>query len=277
MKANNYILKILLLALMFIGVSDLSAQQSDAQQDLQQLIEAVKVKIQGGAQDAEGLADELAQFDALLLKYADNRSDDVAEILFMKAMLYVQLLKDPDTAIALMEKLQVEFPESEQAKKSDKVIQSIKDYAASLQIQRSLVEQGMFPAFAVNDLEGEPLSLDQYKGKVVLIDFWATWCGPCINELPNVLQAYTKYHKDGFDIIGISLDKDRNKLTQFIQKEKMPWRQYFDGQGWQNSLAKKYGVNSIPATYLLDGEGRIIGVDLRGSALEDAVASALAQ
>jgi thiol-disulfide isomerase/thioredoxin len=111
----------------------------------------------------------------------------------------------------------------------------------------------------------------------VLVDFWATWCGPCVGELPNVLKTYEKHHADGFDIIGISLDQDKAKLTSFTKEKNMTWRQYFDGQVWQNKLAVKYGVNSIPATYLLDGEGKIIAKDLRGEALEEAVTRALAK
>jgi hypothetical protein len=93
--------------------------------------------------------------------------------------------------------------------------------------------------------------------------------------LPNVLKTYEKHHDKGFEIIGISLDQDKQKLTSFTESKKMPWVQYFDGKGWQNKLASKYGIKSIPATYLLDGQGKIIAKDLRGEALEAAVAKAL--
>ncbi len=134
-----------------------------------------------------------------------------------------------------------------------------------------------FPDFAEQDLAGNPLAIANYKGKVVLVDFWATWCVPCVAELPNVLAVYEKYHAKGFEVIGISLDKDKTALTSFIQKKKMPWPQYFDGQGWNNKLAAKYGISSIPATYLLNGGGKILGQDLRGDALDAAIAKALAK
>ena len=127
------------------------------------------------------------------------------------------------------------------------------------------------PDFQVTDLDGKPLSVASYKGKVVMIDFWATWCGPCIQELPNLMKAYEKYHGKGFEIIGISLDNEKEKLTTFIKEKNMTWPQYFDGKGWQSDLAAKYGVNSIPATYLLDKEGKIIAKGLRGDALEKAL------
>ena len=96
-----------------------------------------------------------------------------------------------------------------------------------------------------------------------------------MGELPNVLKAYEKYHQKGFEILGVSLDSDKAKLTAFIEKQKMPWQQYFDGKGWGNKLAGKYGVSSIPATYLLDGEGKIIAKNLRGEALEVELAKIL--
>jgi peroxiredoxin len=133
----------------------------------------------------------------------------------------------------------------------------------------------VFPDFDEKDLANKPLSVGNYKGKVVLVDFWATWCGPCVGELPNVLKTYEKYHSKGFEIVGISLDSDKTKLTSFMETKKMTWQQYFDGKGWGNKLAGKYGVGSIPATFLLDREGKIIAKNLRGEALEAEVGKIL--
>src|SRR6476619_559483 len=132
-----------------------------------------------------------------------------------------------------------------------------------------------FPDFNETDINGKPVSVANYKGKVVLVDFWATWCGPCVAELPNVLKAYQKYHDKGFEILGISLDQDKEKLTGFTKEKNMTWQQYFDGKGWQSKLGAKYGINSMPATFLLDKDGKIIGKDLRGEALEQALANTL--
>jgi thiol-disulfide isomerase/thioredoxin len=133
-----------------------------------------------------------------------------------------------------------------------------------------------FPDFNVNDLNGSPLSVSGARGKVLLVDFWATWCGPCRGEMPNVIAAYQKYHASGFDVIGVSLDEDRNSLTSYAATQGLAWPQYFDGQGWDNKLAKRYGVHSIPTNFLLDRNGIILGEGLRGGNLDAAVNAALA-
>ena len=126
-------------------------------------------------------------------------------------------------------------------------------------------------------LEGEPLSLDSYKGKVVLLDFWATWCGPCIGELPNLQTAYKTYNPKGFDIIGISLDEDEEALRSFVKEKAMAWPEIFDGKGWEAGDAKTYGVRAIPFTLLIGKDGNIAAVNPRGAALEPAIKAALAK
>ncbi len=132
-------------------------------------------------------------------------------------------------------------------------------------------------AIATADLNGRPISLDQYKGKVVLMDFWATWCGPCVGEMPNVIAAYKKYHAQGFDVVGISLDQDKGALTSFLRQNKMPWRQVFDGKGWGSVVPRRYGVVAIPFGLLLNRDGTIAAVEVRGEALPAAIKVALAR
>jgi peroxiredoxin len=133
-----------------------------------------------------------------------------------------------------------------------------------------------FP-FSVKDISGKTQSLADYKGKVVLLDFWATWCVPCKVEMPNVIRVHKKFNKQGFEIIGISLDNDRAALDKFIEANGMTWPQIFDGRGWQSGVAEKYKIRAIPATYLIDKQGKIRYRSIRGAELEKAVARLVAE
>jgi thiol-disulfide isomerase/thioredoxin len=131
--------------------------------------------------------------------------------------------------------------------------------------------------FQVTTIKGERLSLEQYKGKVVLLDFWATWCVPCRQEMPNVINVYEKYNKKGFEIVGISLDRSRDDLDRYLDKYDVEWPQYFDGKFWKNDVATLYGIQSIPATFLIDKKGLIRYKSLRGRQLQSAVEELLAE
>jgi len=122
------------------------------------------------------------------------------------------------------------------------------------------------PALEGKDLQGNPVDLAQFKGKVVLIDFWATWCQPCVAALPDLIETYKTYRGAGFEIVGISLDQDKEALTRFLKMQPIPWRIVLDGKGPTSSNALKYGVSAIPAAFLVDGSGRITfaGPTVRG-------------
>jgi thiol-disulfide isomerase/thioredoxin len=132
------------------------------------------------------------------------------------------------------------------------------------------------PDFSVTSLTGENISLSKLKGKVVLIDFWATWCGPCRQEMPVVKKIWEKHKNNNFTIIGISLDMDREPLDNYIKTKGISWPQYYDGLGWRNKVAQLYRVTGIPFTVLLDKNGEVAGVGLRGQTLESKIEQLIA-
>jgi len=107
-------------------------------------------------------------------------------------------------------------------------------------------------------VDGSQVDLSAMRGKVVLVDFWATWCGPCKAEVPNVVDTYKKFHDKGFEVVGISLDQSKDSLTKYIAENGMTWPQYFDGKGWENSISSGFGINSIPAMWLINKKGYVV-------------------
>ena len=127
----------------------------------------------------------------------------------------------------------------------------------------------MFHELTMKDMEDREVKLSQWagKGNYVLVDFWASWCGPCRQEMPNVIQNYERYHAKGFEIVGVSFDQKKDAWVAAIQQMGMRWPQMSDLKGWQCAASDIYGVRSIPASVLLDPQGKIIAIDLRGKAL----------
>jgi thiol-disulfide isomerase/thioredoxin len=126
--------------------------------------------------------------------------------------------------------------------------------------------------------QGNAVNLqNDFHGKVVLIDFWASWCPDCIRELPSVQKIYAKYKDKGFAILGISLDKDENALANFVARKLIPWPQFFDGKGWDNEISTRFGISSIPAMWLIDQDGRVVTTDFLISELDGKVADLLSR
>jgi peroxiredoxin len=121
--------------------------------------------------------------------------------------------------------------------------------------------------FVQNDPEGNPVSLTSFRGKYVLIDFWASWCKPCRAENPAVVKAYNQFKDKNFTVLGVSLDRTKDAWVKAIQDDKLPWTQVSDLKFWSNEVAQKYKIESIPQNFLLDPKGKIIAKDLRGEAL----------
>ncbi len=152
----------------------------------------------------------------------------------------------------------------------------IKDYVA----KKLLTEPGQsYVDFSQPTAGGEPLSLSSVIGnpanKYVLLDFWASWCGPCMGEVPALKETYAAYHDKGFEIFGVSLDNDKERWMGAVEKNGMNWIHVSDLQGWQNAAAAEYGVRSIPANFLIDSEGKIVATGLRGDDLKAKIAELL--
>ena len=146
-----------------------------------------------------------------------------------------------------------------------------KEYLAMLELRRPGL---MYTDLVMKDMNDKEIKLSQYagKGNYVFVDFWASWCGPCRAEMPNVVEAYKKYHSKGLEIVGVSFDQKKDAWTAAVKNLGMEWPQMSDLKGWQCAAGKVYGIRSIPSNILLDPQGKIVASDLRGEDLQKRLA-----
>jgi peroxiredoxin len=144
-----------------------------------------------------------------------------------------------------------------------------RDFIAEIDNMRKLAIGSEAPEIELPDPDGNIIKLSSLRGSYVLIDFWAAWCGPCRRENPNVVRLYEKYHSQGFEIYGVSLDRNKEDWIRAIEKDKLTWIHVSDLQYFNSKAAETYNIQAIPATYLIDKEGNIIGKNLRGVSLEE--------
>ncbi len=174
------------------------------------------------------------------------------------ALNFINIDSDFATYDALAQKFEKENPNSPHAKSLIGRVARIKGVSVGAPA----------PEISLSDTTGTPVALSSLRGKYVLIDFWASWCGPCRAENPNVVRMYNKYKDKGFAIYSVSLDQAKANWTKAIRNDNLTWTHVSDLKFWQSAAAQQYGVQAIPATFLLDKEGKIIAKNLRGDALE---------
>ncbi len=197
-----------------------------------------------------------SQADKLLKEFPD-RSEPY------EMLMAVAENSDPEQAKAIFKQLE-----------GEKVPAEVKAQAAAT--ARKLDRLGKPLDIKFTSVDGKEINLAAMKGKVVLVDFWATWCGPCVAEVPNVVATYNKLHDKGFEIVGISFDQDKSALEEFTKSKEMTWAQFFDGKGWQNTIGQEFGINSIPAMWLVDKAGNLTDMNARDG-LDGKVEKLLAQ
>jgi peroxiredoxin len=193
--------------------------------------------------------------------YLQKQPNDPRLISFQLARANLLLQFEPERGKAFLQEL-TKAPDSKLAE------------AAKARLKKAeLVRKQVDLQFAATN--GTKIDLRDFRGKVVLVDFWASWCPDCIRELPTVQTVYEKYKDQGLAVIGISLDKDAKALASFVAKKSLPWPQYFDGKGWDNEFAAKYSVRSIPEMWLVDRQGGLVTTSIPIEKLDEQVAGLL--
>lgn len=216
-------------------------------------------------------------FTASLIK---NNPASMASLMAIYQQLTprIPVIKWPQDSALIVEvekELMSKYPQSEPVQVLSKQLQEFRDRERAL-ASRVKFEIGMVaPDFSLPDVNGQLISLASLKGKYVLLDFWASWCAPCVAENPNLVKAYTRYAAKGFEILQVSLDKDRDSWLNQIKKDRLNWKHVSDLKFWDSPIVKLYGINSIPFNLLLDKEGKVIAKDLRGEELEKELAKVL--
>jgi peroxiredoxin len=219
--------------------------------------EAAKAYARTLAQVGLPAEQQVAYGDALLNQIPEGTSRRKAVLLGMVASFQQP---SPDAFVHFAKRYLTAFPRDNPA-----IAQQLQQ---QIQSREALLIGAVAPEIALPNPEGDTLRLSDLRGQVVLVDFWASWCRPCRQENPNVVRMYEKFHDQGFEIMGVSLDRNRGRWVQAIEADGLDWLHVSDLKYWSSQAARTYGVSSIPYTVLLDREGRIVAKRLRGAALK---------
>jgi thiol-disulfide isomerase/thioredoxin len=221
---------------------------------------------QGAKDSALNVADSsfrtyVRQTEDYLLKYADTTISPIVAMYIVGPLLKTQL--DPARFEPVMTSMSKRFRDNAMVQKV------VKDYFDFMQQQAANDIIGKpAPEFTLPDVNGKPVALSSFRGKYVLVDFWASWCGPCRMENPNVVNAYQQYKDKNFTILGVSLDKARDPWLKAIADDKLMWTQVSDLKYWESAVVPLYAIEGIPYNILIDPQGNIIARNLRGSGLQ---------
>ncbi len=214
------------------------------------------------------------EYDKIIRKYAPQVKKMINEypvsIANFAGFDYIKIDEEFEFYKDLNTKLKAKYPNSILVNQLDKAVSGYaKQFELDQQLNKSLPNGKVMSDINLPTPEGKNLALSSLKGKVVLVDFWASWCGPCRQENPNVVKAYNQYHSKGFDVFSVSLDEDKEKWMKAIQDDKLKWNHVSDLKGFSSSVCSQFGIGAIPFTVLIDREGKIIAKNLRGSKLDE--------